>query len=84
MPPGTKITLFLLVLAVYVLHQDFWNWRKYEPLVLGFIPIGLAYHAAYSALASVMMAILVRWAWPKHLENVEALKAETSPKAPGQ
>jgi hypothetical protein len=66
-----KFLLFLLIATVYVLHQDFWNWRASHPLVFGFLPIGLAYHAAYSILASIMMAILVKTAWPKHLENVE-------------
>jgi hypothetical protein len=67
----TKILLLtLLVLVVYVLHQDFWNWKKTEPLVLGFLPIGLAYHAGYSILAAITMALLVRFAWPKHLEDV--------------
>ncbi len=60
-----------LVAAIYVLHQDFWNWRKAEPLVFGFLPIGLAYQAGYSILAAVMMVVLVRTAWPNHLENVE-------------
>ena len=64
--------LTLLILAVYVLHQDFWNWKKTEPLVFGFLPIGLAYHAGFSILAAILMAILVKVAWPKHLENVEA------------
>ena len=63
--------LTLLVVAVYVLHQDVWNWKKVEPLVFGFLPIGLAYQAAYSILASITMAILVRFAWPKHLEQAE-------------
>jgi hypothetical protein len=67
-----KILLTLMVLAVYVLHQDFWNWKKAEPLVFGFLPIGLAYQAGYSILASIMMACLVHWAWPKHLEAVKA------------
>ena len=66
-----KALLFLLVAIVYVLHQDFWNWRVSHPLVFGFLPIGLAYHAGYSILASIMMAILVKTAWPKHLEDVE-------------
>jgi uncharacterized protein DUF3311 len=66
----------LLVLAVYLLHQDFWNWKKAEPLIFGFLPIGLAYHAAYSVLASILMAILVKLAWPKHLENTEANPSE--------
>ena len=63
--------LTLLVLAVYVLHQDNWNWKTAEPLVFGFLPVGLAYHAGYSILAAVMMAILVKFAWPKHLESIE-------------
>ena len=60
-----KLLLVGLVLAVYVLHQDFWNWRQADPLVFGFLPRGLAYHAAYSVLAAIMMALLVRFAWPR-------------------
>ena len=61
------LLLTLLVIAVYVLHQDFWNWMKVEPLIFGFLPIGLAYHAGYSILAAITMALLVKLAWPKHL-----------------
>ena len=70
--------LTLLVVAVYVLHQDTWNWKKVEPLVFGFLPIGLAYQAAYSILASITMAILVRFAWPKHLEQAEPEHGDSS------
>ena len=66
-----KFLLFMLVVAVYVAHQDLWNWRKTDPMVFGFLPIGLAYHAAYSIVAAVMMAILVKFAWPKNLEDQE-------------
>ena len=66
-----KLLLTLLVCGVYVLHQDFWNWKKSEPLVFGFLPVGLAYHAAYSILAAISMALLVKFAWPKHLETVQ-------------
>jgi Protein of unknown function (DUF3311) len=62
--------LTLMVAVVYLLHQDFWNWNKFEPLVFGFLPIGLAYQAAYSVLATATMAVLVKFAWPKHLENI--------------
>jgi hypothetical protein len=65
------LLLTLLVLLVYALHQDFWNWRKIEPLIFGFLPVGLAYHAAYSVLASILMAVLVRFAWPAHLEEIQ-------------
>jgi hypothetical protein len=64
-----KLLLLLLILAVYAAHQDLWNWSKADPLVFGFLPIGLAYQAAYSILAAAMMALLVAFAWPKHLEE---------------
>lgn len=63
--------LTILIVAVYVLHQDFWNWKTAEPIVFGFLPIGLAYHAGYSVVAAILMAILMKVAWPKHLEDVE-------------
>lgn len=63
--------LGLMVLVIYLLHQDSWNWKQAEPLVFGVLPLGLAYHAGYSILAAIMMAVLVKFAWPKHLESVE-------------
>ncbi len=67
-----KFLLLLLVVAVYVVHQDFWNWNKTEPLVFGFLPIGLAYHAGYSILCAITMGVLVKTVWPTHLEVEEA------------
>jgi len=66
-----KLLLTLLVITVYLLHQDYWNWKQATPLVFGFLPIGLAYHAGYSFLAAITMALLVKFAWPAHLENVQ-------------
>jgi hypothetical protein len=61
-----------LVLAfVYALHQDFWLWRSARPLVLGFLPAGLAYHAAYTLGVSLVMLVLVRYNWPSHLDADE-------------
>jgi hypothetical protein len=71
MKTSTKLLLTLFVLVVYALHQDSWNWTKAEPLVFGFLPVGLAYHAGYSILAAIAMAVLVKFAWPKQLENVQ-------------
>jgi chromate transport protein ChrA len=72
-----KALLVLMVITVYALHQDFWNWKTNVPLVFGILPIGLAYHAAYSILASIMMAVLVKFAWPKHLESTESETAKS-------
>jgi hypothetical protein len=59
----------LITALVYVLHQDFWFWRTARPLVFGFLPIGLFYHAAYTAAISVFMWLMVRRFWPSHLEE---------------
>jgi hypothetical protein len=61
--------LALMAITLYVLHQDFWFWRTARPLVFGFLPIGLFYHACYSLAAALLMALLVRTAWPSHLED---------------
>ncbi len=66
-----RILLTSLVAAFYLLHQDFWNWGKIHPLVLGFLPVGLAYHVGYSVMAAVLMAVMVRFAWPQDLDPVE-------------
>ena len=64
-----RAALVLAVLTVYLLHQDIWFWRTARPLVFGFVPIGLFYHACDSVLAAGLMALLVRYAWPAHLED---------------
>lgn len=75
-----KWVLAGLVLVMIVLHQDFWNWNRAEPLAFGFLPVGLTYHLFYAIACSVLMAILVAADWPEHLETVrpetpEGLKA---------
>jgi hypothetical protein len=77
-----RILLFLAVVALYVLHQDFWNWRTPYPLVFGFIPIGLFYQAVFSVAASLLMWLLVKFAWPSHLEEeIEHSKVKEGPNA---
>jgi hypothetical protein len=67
-----KFSLSLLVAAVFLLHQDFWNWGQAEPFVFGFLPLGLAYHAAYAVLAAILMALLVKFFWPADLDRLES------------
>ena len=59
----------LITALVYALHQDVWFWRTARPLVFGFLPIGLFYHAAYTAAISLFMWFMVRRYWPSHLEE---------------
>jgi hypothetical protein len=58
----------IAIAALACLHQDLWNWRLARPLLFGFLPPGLAYHAGYTLAAAALMAILVKFAWPSHLE----------------
>jgi hypothetical protein len=59
----------LVLLLFFALHQDIWLWRESRPLVFGVLPVGLAYHSAYTLAVSVVMAVLVRRYWPSHLEE---------------
>jgi hypothetical protein len=61
--------LAILTFALYALHQDFWLWRTARPLVFGFLPAGLFYHAIYCLLAAAWMAVLVKLTWPARLER---------------
>ena len=64
-----RALLLIIVGALYILHQDFWFWRAARPLVFGFIPIGLFYHACYAVATALVMLLLVKHAWPSHLEE---------------
>jgi hypothetical protein len=64
-----RLGWFVLLAAVYALHQDMWFWREARPLVFGFLPIGLAYHAAYCIGVAGVMWALTRYAWPAHFDE---------------
>ena len=62
-----RLLIWFLVLALFVLHQDFWLWDN-KTLVLGFLPIGLFYHAAFSLAAACVWALAIKLAWPAEIE----------------
>ena len=51
---------------LFVLHADWWLWD--DPRLIGGLPVGLVYHALYCLAATIEMFLLVRYAWPAHLE----------------
>jgi hypothetical protein len=77
-----RLVIAALILAVFLLHQDYWNWAKSAPL-FGFLPVGLAYHAAYCVLSAALMWVLVRFAWPRELDEMEA-RSERGSKEDGK
>jgi len=66
---------------LFVLHHDFWWWDT-PTLVFGFLPIGLAYHLAFSIAAGCLWFAMVKFAWPSHIEefaNGQPAPAERPP-----
>ena len=74
--------LYAAIVALYVLHNDFWFW--YDPRIILGLPVGLTYHVGYNLAAAVLMFLLVRFAWPSHLEVAEEMPAGTRQTATGQ
>lgn len=64
-----KRLVYALIVLLAILHQDFWWWDRIDPLVLGFIPIGLAYQAGVSIAAAILWAMAVKYCWPAKLED---------------
>ena len=58
----------VLIVSLYVLHQDVWFWNTAEPVVFGVFPIGLFYHVAYMLVTAAALGWIVRSAWPSHLD----------------
>lgn len=54
-----RIVLYSLLVLLFVLHNDFWLWDNVQ-IVLG-IPIGLLYHIVYCFVATILMAIIVKY-----------------------
>ena len=65
----TRRLLYLGLFVLYLLHNDLWLSDDAD-LVLG-LPVGLLYHVAYCLAATGMMALLVNYAWPRHLRDEE-------------
>lgn len=60
---GGRILAYVAFAALFLLHNDLWLWRDADR-VFG-LPAGLAYHLVYCLAAAGVMALLVRFAWPK-------------------
>lgn len=57
-----------LVAVLAVVHYDFWYWND-RSLVFGFMPIGLFYQAMISLGAAIAWTLVVKFAWPSHIEE---------------
>ena len=75
----SKRAVYLLLIALALLHQDFWLWDD-PTLVLGFLPVGLAYHAVYSLVVAGAWYLTLRYAWPSDTEAFAEERDEDLPR----
>ncbi len=68
-----KLLVYALIVLLAIVHQDYWWWDRIDPLVFGFVPIGLAYHAGVSIVAAILWAMAVKYCWPADADVVDAL-----------
>ena len=79
--PGHGRWVWFLVALFTALHYDFWLWDD-RTLWFGWLPAGLGYHAFYSIAAGLLWALVIRVAWPDHLEEwANAKRPEPEPPA---
>lgn len=81
--PRTRRVILAVFLLLFVLHHDFWAWGD-RRLVLGFLPLGLFYHAMFSVAAGLLWALANHYAWPDALERWanEPVRAEAAASSP--
>ena len=58
-----KYFVWILVLALIVLHQDYWQWND-ATLDFGFLPRALTYHIGISLGAAAVWLLAVKFCWP--------------------
>lgn len=75
-----KLLIWLLVAALIIFHQDFWNWNS-QTLYFGFLPIGLLYQMGVSIAAALVWWFACTFAWPAEIEDFEQEPAEKGGKA---
>ena len=63
-----KKFIWVLFVLLFILHQDAWWWDDASP-VLGFMPVGLAFHAGFSIACAILGWAAIKYAWPHELER---------------
>lgn len=62
----TKIWPLSVLLVLLILFFNIWMWDN-DTLILG-LPINLLYHVGLCVLTTLCMLVIVRLAWPHHLD----------------
>ena len=58
-----KYAIWIGLALLLILHQDFWFWSD-GSLLMGFLPVGMAYQIGISIAAAVLWWLATRYCWP--------------------
>ena len=72
---NVRLGIWLLILLLVILHQDFW-FRSDGRLVLGFLPVGFAYHIALTIAAAGTWWLATKLIWPADDDVISSSDAE--------
>ena len=61
---SSKLFAAGLILILFVVHQDFWNWGVTERIIGG-LPQGFVFQVGLSIAAALVWWIVTLTAWPK-------------------
>ena len=71
-----KSLIYLLFILMLFLHQDSWAWDD-QSLVLGFMPVGLAYHAVFPFSAQYLAASQLSMSGPTIWKTLQTVKTDS-------
>ena len=56
-----RTLVYAALLILYLLHNDLWLWN--DGRLWRGLPAGMLYHIGYCFAVSLLMAVIVRYAW---------------------
>lgn len=70
--PRSRPLAFASLAALVIAAFDVWNWERTEPLLFGWMPVGLWWQALVTLLAVPVMAYLFWVLWPDDVDDAPA------------
>ena len=71
---SVRALLYAALVLLYAFHQDLWLWD--DPRIVLGLPVGLTYHVLYCLVAALLLALVVRFAWPAAVESSAEWEAD--------
>jgi hypothetical protein len=62
MPKKNNAIWYFLLILIFILSLDFWQWNKFNPMVLG-LPIWVIYFFILTILTSLIFYLFTKYFW---------------------